>query len=103
MAAGIVKLNDKYIWWSTIPDAPINYLATKEDMKREFIESRIKAAEREIEDMFYIADKFGTSFECSAEEIISNNRAGKNDTPLSKEEIIVYYSWENRNASLSER
>lgn len=85
---------DYYLMWSTIVDAPVTYGMSKEEMlvwyKEEYgnhgIESLTEYDWKRVEEN-------GTMYygRVTLDEIISNNRAGKDETCLTKEQILEWY------------
>lgn len=92
--------DDKYVEWGSAVDAPISYVVDRE--------TAVKAASpwnlnedgvhRDLvvgEERIARADETGTSaidVDVPVEEFIRGNRAGRNETELSLEEIIKQYS-----------
>ena len=92
MGRCIIKLADYYLIWSSVVDAPIT-LGMSQDQLIDWLETEYghdgllwwDRAKPWIE-------KHGTSEPLyPIETILSNNRAGPNETELSKDEIIQHY------------
>lgn len=91
----IVKIDEnKYIEWTTVCDAPTTFIMNRDEMlsylnaqdsERSFDENR-KRLDR--------ADLHGTSFHAptSLKQIISGNRAGKDEKEITIDQIIEKYS-----------
>lgn len=89
----IIKLNDQYLEWSTVVDAPITFgmsLAEfKEHYRSEYGEDGMRCLAERLERV----ERVGTS-EIGAmriEDTISCNRAGDNDKRLTKKQIVAKY------------
>lgn len=85
MGRGIIKLADnKYIEWSTVVDAPVSYVFTKDESFDEKDASRIERA-----------SKNGHSYlDSSPGEYIDFNRAGPYESCITKEAILRRYESE---------
>lgn len=89
----IIKLEDKYLVWSTVVDAPITNGMTIEELT-EFIEwqhgqdglSDLPDRLKRVEEKGISAFNYD-----SVDEIIAYNRAGKDETCLTKEALIEKY------------
>ena len=97
MPSYILKLEDDgkeyFLEWSTIVDAPVSY-AMQYDEFRDFYQQEYgRSKMAEFEERIARARAKGTSsmLHESADDIIDWNRAGPNETNLSKEEIIEKY------------
>ena len=82
MGKCIIKLDGKFVHWSSVTDGPESPLLPEELFKKYW-----------QEDLMELAREKG----CSARgytvaEILSNNRAGKNDKKLTEEQIIEAYT-----------
>ena len=89
----IVKLDDHYLEWSTVVDAPVTFGMTLEEFTEYYQAEYGRSGMREFEDRMERVQEKGTSafLYDSADDLIAHNRAGKNETCLSKEQIIDYY------------
>ncbi len=75
---------DQYLMWSTVVDAPITYMVNEETARDQFGSERVERAN----------SRNGVShldYE-SLDELIAGNRAGNDETPLTKEQIIEKYT-----------
>lgn len=89
----IIKLEDKYMEWSTIVDAPVtpgmSYFDFREYYTKEHGETSVMIFD---ERMSRVHSKGTSSFDDeNVDETISANRAGENESCLTKEEIINRY------------
>jgi hypothetical protein len=88
MGRYVAKLgDDAYCEWSTVVDAPVSWVLTRERAVQEFTSSRVARA-----------DRYGTSLLDgypageTPDEIVRGNRAGQGETELSVGEIIRDYA-----------
>lgn len=91
MARTIIKLNDWYLVWSSIMDAPI--ACCKEDQLSNAITEFFTSTSSVIERMMNNLRMTGSSslIGSSASAIIACNRAGPHEKPLTKDEIYRAY------------
>lgn len=88
----IVKLDDYYFEWSTVVDAPVTCGVDRETFIEEYLDRYPNDPRYMLDERLRRVDKTGTSmFGITAEELISLNRAGPNETCLTKEQIIERY------------
>lgn len=87
MGRYVAKLaDDKYCEWSTVVDAPVSYITSRDYAVQSWGEERVARA-----------DANGTSIQdgypagTTPGEIVSGNRAGENETTISVAEIIAAY------------
>jgi hypothetical protein len=95
MGRTIVKLADeKYVEWSSIVDAPVTYIMTREEMKTYLDEEYGRSSIANNEERLRRTDERGTSSFCreTMEEVISCNRAGPHEEHIELEEIIKQYT-----------
>lgn len=98
MGTIILKLTDEhtnfdyYIEWSSVIDAPISVGMDIESFKKYYLEKYGTVEKQNICELLKRVDKSGTSsrFE-TLPETLSFNRAGKNETTLSKNKLIQHY------------
>lgn len=102
MGRAIIKLNDGkrdwYLEWSTVVDAPVSYGMNRVEAM-DYLTSRgglfcPPSTREQAEASLQRADKTGTSWfnvPRNVEETIACNRAGPNETELTREEIIKTY------------
>lgn len=90
MGRCIVKLADnEYVEWSTVVDAPVSYVLTRDEIKR-------AVGGPDIEERLNRADERGTSMLAPAitlESLAVCNRAGPKESCLSLEEIRKQYKY----------
>jgi hypothetical protein len=93
MGRTIIKLADRYLEWSSIVDAPATYGMTLEEFKNYYEQSYGTSSMAELEERLKRVEKTGTSSmsEETVDELISFNRAGFEESCLSKEELIDHY------------
>ena len=95
MGQGIVKLNGKYMIWSTVVDAPITRLMTREQLEEHVRFEDGERGIRELPERLERADTNGTSFyRGSAESVVRFNRAGPGESCLTIKELIEKYEAE---------
>lgn len=93
----IVKLTEEdkswYMEWSTVVDAPVTYGMSLENFKQYYKEMYGLSSLPELEQRLERCEAKGTSsmIDDDADEVISFNRAGKNETILTKQQIIDCY------------
>lgn len=95
MARGIVKLaDDFYVEWSTVVDAPVTYGMTRKEMF-DYIVSEYNTPKEGVESRMARVDANGTSFYGyeNANELISFNKAGPNESCLTLAELIAEYTY----------
>lgn len=75
-----------YMEWSTITDSPVTTGMPLEELKEQYCDD-------DFEDRMKRVEAKGTSsrLDDSFDKLISGNRAGKNESCLSKEQIIEWY------------
>jgi hypothetical protein len=93
----IIKLSQGdqswYLEWSKISDAASSYGMTLEEFKEFYRDEYGRSSMEELERRLVRVEQIGTSsrMHSSAEDVISYNRAGQEETCLTKEQIIGYY------------
>lgn len=93
----IIKLSEGkkswYMEWCTMVDAPITYGCTKKQFAKYYEKQYGKQGMFDLEERLKRVEDRGTSSYLykSVESTISNNRAGKNETRLTKQQIIDFY------------
>lgn len=85
----IVKLKDNYLEWSTVSDSPTTRGMTREQMRQYLLEKGQREVEAEVESRLMRVDMHGSSAVPpeTAEDIMTVNRAGKNESRLTLDEI----------------
>ncbi len=89
----ILKLKSWYFNWSSVVDAPITNRMTLEELTSYIRFQYGEQGARELHTRLERVEQKGTSAHTyeSAEEVISANRAGENETELTMDEIIDQY------------
>jgi hypothetical protein len=95
----IIKLTDDrsgipyYMEWSTVVDAPVTGGGSLQEFKRYYRREYGNQGMRDLPDRLSRVEAKGTSDHMHADvgELIANNRAGKGETCLTKEQIIDRY------------
>ncbi len=93
MARYLIKLDKWYFEWSTVVDAPITYRMTLKQLIKYIKDEYGRTGLEELPSRLKRVEKQGISFlaNVSVDEFIEFNRAGKNETSITKEEIIKLY------------
>lgn len=93
MGRYIIKLNEYYLEWSTIVDAPVTFGMKRADFEAYYREMYGTEGSRDLPGRLERADKKGTSAHDheSAADVISGNRAGPNESKLTQDEIYRAY------------
>jgi hypothetical protein len=93
MGRYIIKLDEYYLEWSTIVDAPVTFGMKREDFEAYYREMYGINGMRDLSKRLERADKKGTSshYHESADDVISGNRAGPNESKLTRDEIYQAY------------
>jgi hypothetical protein len=94
MANFIVKLRDKYLEWSTIVDAPVSSAMTLDGLRSYIWEKYGTNHASELDERLERVERNGTSSLAghTAEDLVRSNRAGKNETRLTVDEILEQYA-----------
>jgi hypothetical protein len=87
------KEKSYYCEWSTVVDSPVSPLFPTVEQFKDWYESRYPN-DHDFEERMMRVVRNGTSFEepTTAEELIRGNRAGKNESELSKKELVEDYA-----------
>ena len=93
MVDAIVKINDMYLMWSTIVDAPITYGMTFEQLVKYYAKKYEHSDEDSFREKMMKIDEDGTGFQIgtNTNQIGEYNRAGPNESLLSIDEIYKSY------------
>jgi hypothetical protein len=93
MGQYIVKLEGKYLMWSTVVDAPITYGGTLAELRAYVKERDGENGLRDLTERLKRVEAKGTSAidEDGPDDVMWLNRAGKGETPLTKAQIIEHY------------
>lgn len=92
----IVKLDGKYLEWSSVVDAPVTFGMSLEEFKAYYQDAYGRgdpSAASHLESRLERVEATGTSSHVheSADDVIAFNRAGRGETLLMKQQIIDYY------------
>jgi hypothetical protein len=91
MPKHIVKLKDYYLEWSTIVDAPVTFGMSLDELKKyhqaEYGQSSLLPFAQKLKD----TEEYGSSDRNGIDSVISCNRAGPNEIPLSKARIYKVF------------
>lgn len=93
----ILKLDDKYCEWSTVVDAPVTAFMTIGQFKTYYVEEYGSRSLDSLVDRLRRVESHGTSaqFGLSADNLISDNRAGDDESTLSRSELLEQYTPED--------
>ena len=91
MGRTILKIKDYYLEYSSIVDAPIVGGMKLEDFKKYYKEEFGNSGYKNLQERLRLTDKYGSSCGESAEEVIQGNRAGKNESCISLDEMYYAY------------
>lgn len=88
----IIKLDDHYLEWSTIVDAPVTYGMTLEQFKHYYKDEYGAEGMRRLGERLQRVDDHGCSaFGETLDALLAFNRAGVGETCLTKEQIIDHF------------
>ena len=96
MGRCLIKIRDRYFEWSTIVDAPVTCAMTEEEL-RAHIKARYGEGGTAVLDKRIAAcNERGTSMErdLTLDDVLSYNRAGRDETELTADEIYAGYASE---------
>ena len=99
MGRSIVKIDEYYLEWSSVVDAPVTFGMPLEEFE-EYYRARYGIDSLDgLADRMERVEKTGTSsrLDKNLEEFIASNRAGKNETCLTLEEIKDWYCIKKEN------
>ena len=90
----IMKLDGRYLIWSTVVDAPTTELMTLEEFevyyRNQYGRTGMEGLPHRMERVKAKGNSFFSGM--TNDEVIAGNRAGENETELSKEQIVqVFY------------
>ena len=94
MGRYIIKLEEFYLEWSTIVDAPVTYGMKIDDFKEYYKEEYGSHGMKDLPDRLERIEENGVSAyppDNDLDSLLAYNRAGKNESVLTKEEIIKEY------------
>ena len=98
----VVKLKeDGYVEWSTVVDAPVTYMVTRDCMLAHLDTEYGRSSFDENRQRLERADKNGTSChsDLSVEDLISCNRAGDKEQYITLAEILERFDLKNAEAN----
>ena len=89
----IMKLNDRYLIWSTVVDAPTTELMTLEDFEAYYRDQHGRHGMEGLPHRMERVEAKGNSFfdNMTNDDVICGNRAGEDETELTKEQIIEQF------------
>lgn len=84
---------DYYLEWSSVVDAPVTYGADLKTFKEYYEKEYGRSSMDSLNDRLERVEKQGTSCSLGStlDEMISYNRAGENETTITKEQILDKY------------
>lgn len=87
------KEGPRYLEYSTICDAPVTYGMTLAEFKKHYLREYGRTSERDFGERIKRVDAKGTSshHHSSVADTIRNNRAGKDETRVTVEQLVDYY------------
>lgn len=93
MGKYIIKLDDYYMEWTTISDAPATFGMSLDEFKEYYQEEYGNKGMEDLPKRLERIEKYGSSsiVPKSAEDVIFLNRAGYNEKTLSRSEIIEWF------------
>ena len=89
----ILKLEGKYLVWSSIVDAPITYGMTLDELREYWREEYGRSGKDDLERILPRVESHGFSSPrySSFADVIEGNRAGENESELTLDEIVEKY------------
>lgn len=97
MGRYILKLDTpdgpRYLEWSTVVDAPVTYGMPLDEFKRYYRKAYRCATDSNLTHRLERVEQCGTSsvHHENARDVVAHNRAGKNETRLTYEQIVEFY------------
>ncbi len=93
MGRSIIKIDNYYLEWSSVVDAPVTFGMSLDEFKEYYKEQYGLNGMEELSQRLERVEEFGTSsrFYKNVDEFISHNRAGKDGKCLTVEEVIKWY------------
>ena len=99
MGRFIIKLHDEgtdyYLEWSTVVDAPVTYGLTRQEFEEYYRKQYGQVGMDGLADRMTRVDRVGTSsclsWHKSADDHLSGNRAGPDETEATRDEILARY------------
>lgn len=97
----ILKIEGRYLLWSTVVDAPITFGASREGIAAEIESLYGTEVRRDHEARMDRVERTGTSaIGESAESVMRHNRAGPKESDLSLDEIAEFYVRRRENVTI---
>lgn len=95
MAKFIVKLDDYYLEWSTIVDAPTTYGMSEDEFREYYRDEYGRNGSLDLEERLERCKKYGTSMipGHTPEDLIVCNRAGPEESELTLKQIKSVYCY----------
>lgn len=88
----IIKLDGKYLEWSTVVDAPVTEPMNLDDFREYYKMRNGTESMLMLEPRLERVEATGTSaHNTSVGELICGNRAGEGETCLTREQILAFY------------
>lgn len=93
MGRYLIKLDGKYLEWSTVVDAPVTDGMTLEELKASTFQRKGEHGLKVLAERLERVEETGISahYYKDVDELITHNRAGEGETCLTKEQIIAFY------------
>lgn len=93
MARTIVKINEYYLEWSSIIDAPITFGMSRDEFEVYHRDEYGAHGHRDFNDRMARVEKTGSSYllDTTACEVVSGNRAGPDESELTLDEVYQAY------------
>lgn len=93
MGRYILKLHEHYLEWSTVVDAPVTFGMTLDEFKDYYQAQYGYNGSQDLTQRLERVERKGTSSHIhdNAEDVMAGNRAGRNETSLTPEEVYQAY------------
>lgn len=93
MGRCIIKLDGKYMHWTSVSDGPISLLLTEEQFRRYWREEFGRDRWHELAELLLTVKAKGTTARgYTVDDIIKDNRAGEKGKTLTKKQLIEAYT-----------
>jgi hypothetical protein len=104
MGRFIIKLDDWYLEWSTVVDAPVTYGMTRDEFTAYYRDQygRQGMEGGDFAQRMERVETKGTSslLDKSVDETLAGNRAGKDETRITREQIVQSYCIDRKERSI---
>ena len=88
----IIKIDEYYLEWSTVVDAPTTYGMPLDEFRDFYRDEYGKSGMGELDQRLKRVEDFGTSsIIVSLEDLLEHNRAGPDETSIGRQEILETY------------